>query len=109
LFDGAFSNFAPLNCVTNLSPVARGLSRLLKPGAAALLVLFGTFCPCEVITELIRGRTHLAFRRLRRGDVPARLSGREFCVTYHRRADLERTFAPWFVLEDRIGIAPKRR
>ncbi len=104
LFDGAFSNFAPLNCVADLSPVACGLSRLLKPGAAALLVLFGTFSPGEMITELIRGRTHLALRRLRRGEVPARLSGREFCVTYHRRAALEHTFAPWFVLERRIGI-----
>ena len=27
LFDGAFSNFAPLNCVVDLSPVDSGLSR----------------------------------------------------------------------------------
>jgi SAM-dependent methyltransferase len=44
-FDGAFSNFAPLNCVVDLKPVARGLARLLKPGAPAMLVIFGTFCP----------------------------------------------------------------
>ena len=30
-FDGAFSNFAPLNCVDDLAPVARGLARLVKP------------------------------------------------------------------------------
>lgn len=104
LFDGAFSNFAPLNCVMDLGPVACGLSRLLKPGAAAMLVLFGTLCPGEMVTELIRGRAHLAFRRLRRGDVPARLSGQEFFVTYHRHAELKRAFAPWFVLEQRNGI-----
>src|ERR1043166_6948146 len=31
-FDGAFSNFAALNCVTDLTPVARGLARLVRPG-----------------------------------------------------------------------------
>ena len=31
LFDGAFSNFAPLNCVADLRPVARGLARMLSP------------------------------------------------------------------------------
>ncbi len=104
LFDGAFSNFAPLNCVVDLEPVARGLARLLKPGAAAMLVLFGTFCPGEMVTEVLRGRPHLALRRLKRGEVPARLAKRDFHVVYHRRAALLRAFAPWFVLEKRLGI-----
>ena len=56
MFDGAFSNFAPLNCIADLGPVARGLARLLKPGAPAMLVLFGTFCPGEIATEMLRGR-----------------------------------------------------
>ncbi|QHN04975.1 class I SAM-dependent methyltransferase [Granulicella sp. WH15] len=104
LFDGAYSNFAPLNCVVDLAPVARGLARLLKPGAAAMLVLFGTCCPGEMIVETLRGRPHLALRRSKRGIVPARLAKREFNVVYHRRPEIERSFAPWFVLEKRIGI-----
>src|ERR1700682_1087014 len=32
-FDGAFSNFSGLNCVEDLTVVARNLSHLLKPGA----------------------------------------------------------------------------
>ena len=104
LFDGAFSNFAPLNCVVDLEPVARGLARLLKPGAAAMLVLFGTLCPGEMVTEVLRGRPHLALRRLRRGTIPARLANRDFHVVYHRRAALLRAFAPWFVAEKRLGI-----
>jgi ubiquinone/menaquinone biosynthesis C-methylase UbiE len=104
LFDGAFSNFAPLNCVVDLEPVARGLARLLKPGATAMLVIFGTFCPGEMVTEVLRGRPRQALRRLKRGEVPARLSKREFHVVYHRRAALCRAFAPWFVLEKRLGI-----
>jgi len=103
-FDGAFSNFAALNCVTDFGPVARGLARLLKPGAPAMLVFFGTFCPGETVTEILRGRPHFALRRFRRGAIPARLSGREFPVVYHRCSDLRRAFAPWFLLERRIGI-----
>jgi ubiquinone/menaquinone biosynthesis C-methylase UbiE len=104
LFDGAFSNFAPLNCVADPSRVARGLSRLLKPDAAAMIVTFGTFCPGEMVAEIARGRPEQAFRRFRRGPVPARLGAREFTVFYHRRASLQRAFSPWFVLEKRIGI-----
>jgi len=104
LFDGVFSNFAPLNCVIDLGPVARGLARLLKPGAAAMLVLFGTCCPGEMVVETLRGRPRQAFRRRKRGVVPARLAKREFQVVYHRRSEIEHTFSPWFVLEKRIGI-----
>ena len=104
LFDGAFSNFAPLNCVDDLGPVARGLARLLKPRAPAMLVLFGAFCPGEMVTEALRGRPHQALRRLKRGRMPARLAGREFHVVYHRRAALQQAFAPWFVLEKCAGI-----
>ncbi len=95
-FDGAFSNFAALNCVTDLRPVARGLARLLRPGAPALLVLFGPFPPGEVVTETILGRPRAGFRRLSRGDVAARLGGREFTVRYHRPREIARAFAPWF-------------
>jgi ubiquinone/menaquinone biosynthesis C-methylase UbiE len=104
LFDGAFSNFAPLNCVVDLGSVADGLARLLKPGATAMLVLFGTFCPGEMVTEVLRGRPHLALRRCKRGEVSARLAKREFKIVYHRRPAIVRAFAPWFVLEKRFGI-----
>ncbi|MGA9668203.1 MAG: class I SAM-dependent methyltransferase [Terracidiphilus sp.] len=104
LFDGAFSNFAPLNCVVDLEPVARGLAQLLKPGASAMLVLFGTFCPGEMLTEVLHNRPGQALRRCKRGSIPARLSKREFPIVYHRRVDLQHAFAPWFALEKRLGI-----
>lgn len=103
-FDGAFSNFAPLNCVLDLRPVASGLSRLLRPGAAAILVLFGTICPAEVLVEVLRRRPSQALRRLKRGPVSARLARQDFEVVYHTRADVQRAFAPWFTLERRLGI-----
>jgi SAM-dependent methyltransferase len=104
LFDGAFSNFAALNCVPDLRPVARGLARMLRAEAPAMLVLFGALPPGEVVTELARRNPGAAFRRLARGEVPARLGGRHFTVRYHRRAEVARAFAPWFTLRRTRGI-----
>ncbi len=103
-FDGAFSNFAPLNCVSDLEPVACGLARLLKPGAIAMLVLFGTLCPAEMLVEILHGRPGQAFRRGKRGEVRARLGQSEFHVVYHRRAEIVHAFAPWFKLERTLGV-----
>jgi SAM-dependent methyltransferase len=103
-FDGAFSNFAALNCVAELAPVARGLARLLASGAPALLVLFGPFPPGEVVVELARRNPAAATRRLARGEVAARLGGHRFTVRYHRPAEVERAFAPWFRLRRMRGI-----
>jgi ubiquinone/menaquinone biosynthesis C-methylase UbiE len=103
-FDGAFSNFAPLNCVVNLTETALGLARLLKPGAAAMLVVFGTSCPGEIVTEVLRGRPQYALRRFKRSPVQARLANKEFQVVYHRASAMRRAFDPWFHLERRYGI-----
>jgi SAM-dependent methyltransferase len=103
-FDGAFSNFAALNCVVDLAPVARGLARLLRPGAPTLLVLFGPLPPGEVVTQLARGDVRAAFRRLAAGEVAARLGGREFPVRYHRPAEVARAMRPWFRPVARRGI-----
>lgn len=103
-FDGAYSNFAALNCVADLRPFAQGLARLLRPGAPALLVLFGRVCPGEWLVETLRGRPKNAFRRIASGDQPARLGGREFAVRYHRRRDLQRVMAPWFRPAGRLGV-----
>lgn len=103
-FDGAFSNFAGLNCVDDLRPFALGLARLLRPGAPALLVVFGRLCPGEWLIETLRGRPRNAFRRIAAGDQPARLGGREFTVRYHRRGELEAVMAPWFRPAGRLGV-----
>jgi len=103
-FDGAYSNFAALNCVADLAPVGRALARLVRPGGAALLVVFGPLPPGEIAVQLARGDPRSAFRRLSRGDVPARLGGRDFVVRYHRPRDIRRAMSPWFRLTDTRGI-----
>ncbi|HUF67200.1 MAG TPA: methyltransferase domain-containing protein [Longimicrobiales bacterium] len=95
-FDGAFSNFAALNCVPDLRPVACALAELLQPGAAALLVIFGPLPPGEVVVQLLRGNPRAAFRRLRAGPVPARLGGVSFPVWYPRPGRAAKAFEPEF-------------
>jgi len=104
MFDGAWSTFAGLNCVADLASVGQGLARLLRPGASALLVVFGTCCPGEMLVEALRGRPRNMFRRRARGPVPARLNGHDFTVVYHRRRDLAAALSPWFELAGRQGI-----
>jgi SAM-dependent methyltransferase len=103
-FDGAFSNFAALNCVENLGPVARGLARAVRPGGSVVLVVFGRCCPGEWIVEPLRGRPGAMFRRFRRSPVAARLGGNGFAVRYFTTAELVSAMAPWFEFRGRRGI-----
>jgi SAM-dependent methyltransferase len=103
-FDGAFSNFACLNCVDDLETVGRGLARLLRPGSAAVLVLFGKFSPGEIVVECLRRRPRHALRRLRRGAVPARIGGHDFTVRYHNARAINLAMHPWFRLVRRLGV-----
>lgn len=103
-FDGAFSNFAALNCVADLHCIGPGLARLVRRGGRVLLVLFGACAPGEMVTQLARGDARAAFRRFARGPVAARLGARDFSIRYHRSRDLETALAPWFRLVSRRGI-----
>lgn len=103
-FDGAFSNFAALNCVSDLAPVGQALARLVRPGGHVALVLFGCLCPGEMVVEAARGRFGNMMRRASRGDVPARLGGRGFTVRYHRPAAIAEGMAPWFRPAGRTAI-----
>jgi ubiquinone/menaquinone biosynthesis C-methylase UbiE len=103
-FDGAFSNFAALNCVSDLPAVARGLARLVRPGGTLVLVVFGTCSPGEVIVELARLRPRSAFRRFSTRPVVAHLNGRSFPVQYHRQREIKLAMQPWFHQVCRRGI-----
>jgi ubiquinone/menaquinone biosynthesis C-methylase UbiE len=104
-YDGIFSNFAGLNCVEDLSRVARDLAYLIKPGGKAILCMFGHVCLWEIAWYLARGKPRKAFRRLRRDGVVANVSGNSSVVVrYHTVASLERVFRPYFRLECWKGV-----
>ena len=103
-FDGAFSNFAGLNCVEDMSAMASRLGTVIRPGGRVLLVMFGRVVPGEWLVQLLRGRPRQMFRRFTGGSVRARVSGNEFSIWYHSSAELERAFAPHFRLVGEKGI-----
>jgi SAM-dependent methyltransferase len=103
-FDGAFSNFAGLNCLDDLHPLGPGLARLVRPGGRLILVLFGTCPPGEVVVQLARRDLSAAFRRRARGAVTARLGGQSFTIRYHRPGEVAAAMSPWFRLVSRRGI-----
>ncbi len=104
-FDGAFSNFAGLNCVEDLSAVARNLARLLKPGARALLCMSGHFVPLEIVWHLAHGRPRRALRRFKPRRAVGRITGDgKVIVDYPSVGSLVRTFAPDFRLHEWKGV-----
>lgn len=108
LFDGAFSNFGALNCVDDLTLVARGLARVLKPGAMAVLCWMGPCCAWEMTWYLAQGNRNKAFRRFRGEGTSAKISEGVFVqIHYPSVRLLERTFAPDFrvVSVKGIGVA----
>jgi ubiquinone/menaquinone biosynthesis C-methylase UbiE len=95
-FHGAYSNFGGLNCLHDLSSLARDLSELLESGSHFSVCFMTRFCLWETVSFLLRFRWHRAFRRLRRNGVDARIHGAGIRVFYHSVASIVSTFRPWF-------------
>jgi len=104
-FDGAFSNFAGLNCVEDIGRTARDLATLVKPRAPALVCLFGCFCAWEILWYLAQADPTKAFRRLRREACSAELAkGARVRVQYPSIRKLASIFAPAFELKKWRGV-----
>jgi ubiquinone/menaquinone biosynthesis C-methylase UbiE len=96
-FDGAFSNFGGLNCVSNLSQVARDLARLVKPGGPVVLCWMSRSCLWEWVYYLGRFNFKKAFRRFRQGGSTAQFKHRSaFRVHYPGVRELIRCMDPHF-------------
>ena len=97
-FDGAFSNFAGLNCSLDWSGVARELARLVKPGGHLLLCVMGRRCIWEIVHFFLRGRFRKAFRRVRRSPAIARIGGSSLKIVYPSVREIRQLFSPGFRL-----------
>lgn len=103
LFDGAFSNFAGLNCVPDLSQTASDLARLLRPGAHILLCFAARFCAWEIAHYSLRGNFEKAFRRTG-GSARARVGGSLIHVYYPTVKQILCAFRTKFVLRSITGV-----
>ena len=92
LFDGAFSNFGGLNCLTDLPGVANGLASCLRPGAALLLCVMGPLAAWEWLWFLWRRQPSKAFRRLH----PRGAGWRGLRIRYPLIGQVRRAFGPHF-------------
>lgn len=100
-FDGAISNFGPLNCVHDLENLCLMLARKIRPGGKLALCIMGRFCLWETLSYLLRGRFRKAVRRWS-GSAPAQSLGLH--VTYPTMRRLRLALAPDFTLLRRAGI-----
>ncbi|HLT19238.1 MAG TPA: class I SAM-dependent methyltransferase [Thermomicrobiales bacterium] len=102
-YDGAYSNFGPLNCVEDRRALAGELARLVRPGGKLVLVVMGPLCPWEVAWHLARLRPRGAIRRFRSGK-PAHVGDDVLPVWYPSPHRLAREFAPHFEVREHIGV-----
>jgi ubiquinone/menaquinone biosynthesis C-methylase UbiE len=104
-FDGVLSNFAGLNCVRDLAPVACDLAGLVKPRSSVILCMFGQFCLWETAWYLARRNWNKAFRRFRRSGVPASLSpDADVHVWYPSPGKVQRALSAHFRLRSYKGV-----
>jgi len=100
-FDGALSNFGPLNCVPQLEPVAHALGHLVRRGGHIALCLMGPCCLWETAYFLSQGAWGKAFRRLRRAGAPSSIGVR---VYYPSLREVSHAFRRHFQLARWYGI-----
>ena len=102
-FDGVFSNSGGLNCIPDLTRVARQLPRLLRPGGLLTWVIMPPICPWELALTVKDPRVGL--RRLRRGGVLANVEGVRFMTYYFSPQQVRRALGPRFVQVHLEGLS----
>lgn len=103
-YDGAYSNFGPLNCVEDRAAVAAELARVVRQRGRVVVVVMGPVCPWEIIWHCARGRFKTAFRRFRHGADAHVGDGQTLRVWYPSPRRLEREFMPYFKSLEVAGI-----
>ncbi len=103
MFDGAFSNFSGLNCVADLSAVARQLALLIKPRGRILLCFSSRLCLWETLWYLAHGEMSRSVRRWK-GTATATLGDIVLQVQYPTMRDVQEKFRPLFRLLGCKGI-----
>lgn len=103
-YDAVFSNFAGLNCTSELDKVIQSLAPLLKPGGYATLVILPRFCLWESLL-VFKGKFKTAFRRFwsSRGR-RAHIEGVYFSCWYYNPSYVARAAAPFFDIMATEGL-----
>ena len=104
VYEGAYSNLGPLNCVPNLADVSRECARLLRPGGALVFTVIGRVCPWELAHYLRRRRWARAAIRFARNAVPVGMNNHTIWTRYYGPREFYRAFQSHFKLEHYRGL-----
>ncbi len=96
-FDGAYSNFGPLNCVPDLPDHARQCARLVRRGGFLVFTVIGRICPWEYVYYRWR-RPERARIRAAQGPVAVGMNGHTIWTTYYRPREFYTAYAREFEL-----------
>lgn len=92
IFDGALANFGVLNCVQDLTAVARVMKSCLSVGAPVLFTIMGPVVPWEWLWFIFKGQPVKSFRRFRKDGV----DWRGISVRYPGIRKARASFEPYF-------------
>jgi hypothetical protein len=103
-YDAVFSDLGGLNCVADLTAVARGIGHVLAPGGTAVLVVMPPICLWELALVFV-GQFRSAVRRLHRRGTRAHLEGRQFVVHYFTPRDVLAAFGAEYAPVELRGLS----
>ena len=103
-FDHIFSNFAGLNCSSELDKVLQSFDPLLRPGGRVTLVILPGFCLWETLL-LFKGKFRTAFRRFagRRGAA-AKINDKKFRCWYYNPSFVKRSLGAGYKMLSLEGL-----
>jgi SAM-dependent methyltransferase len=97
IYDGAYSNLGPLNCVPDPDALSSELSRLLKPGGTLVFTVIGRICPWEIAHYLRRRNWARLSIRYAHGFVPVGMNNHTVWTHYYTPGEFYRAFKRHFV------------
>jgi SAM-dependent methyltransferase len=103
-YDGAYSNFGPLNCVPDLADVSRECARLLKHGGELVFTVIGRICPWEIAHYLRLRRWARAKVRFARHVVPVSMNNHTIWTRYYGPREFYRAFESHFTFVHLRGL-----
>lgn len=103
-FDGAYSNLGPLNCVPDLSAVARECARLIRPGGQLVFTVIGRYCPWEIWHYARQRRWARVKVRFAKGIVPVGMNGHTIWTRYYTPGEFYAAFEPYFERVEQRGL-----
>jgi ubiquinone/menaquinone biosynthesis C-methylase UbiE len=110
-YDGVFSNFGPLNCLTEWKTLSQHLYKILKPGAIAAFGVMSPACLWEPIWHGLHGNWKTATRRWQKQvDFQPSSTSERIQVTYpsikRLRQDMETHFECISVMPLGVFVPP---